>query len=263
MSTLPRRHATAKNHKFHRMTLFDQHAQQRQTERAKRKYTDNDRFLYKWAKEEINIRTDEIKRNFTNIKHLNDFNEEPPSDSPYDYTQSIFQLHKTEDPNQYLTNIKKNLKPDGLCLGVCFGDGTLTELKQSLINAEIHLTGGSHQRATPLMTKQQIGGFMQSAGFALPVVDSETVRVDYKDILTLYSDLRAMGETNMLNARSRKPQTKQFFEEVEKQYASQFFKNGTYSATFEIIFFTGWAPDTSQQQPLRPGSGKTSLKDVL
>ena len=104
---------------------------------------------------------------------------------------------------------------------------------------------------------------MQSAGFALPVVDSETVRVDYKDILTLYSDLRAMGETNMLNARSRKPQTKQFFEEVEKQYASQFFKNGTYSATFEIIFFTGWAPDTSQQQPLRPGSGKTSLKDVL
>ena len=34
-------------------------------------------------------------------------------------------------------------------------------------------------------------------------------------------------------------------------------------ATFDIVYLTAWAPDTSQQQPLRPGSGNISLTQVL
>jgi hypothetical protein len=30
-----------------------------------------------------------------------------------------------------------------------------------------------------------------------------------------------------------------------------------------VTLFLGWAPDPSQQQPAKRGSGKTSLKDVL
>jgi hypothetical protein len=35
------------------------------------------------------------------------------------------------------------------------------------------------------------------------------------------------------------------------------------TATFEMIFLTGWAPDESQPQPLRPGSAQTRLADAL
>ncbi|NJO32954.1 MAG: SAM-dependent methyltransferase, partial [Rhodospirillales bacterium] len=38
---------------------------------------------------------------------------------------------------------------------------------------------------------------------------------------------------------------------------------GRLPATFQILFLTGWAPDPSQQQPAKRGSGKASLKDVL
>ncbi|MDA8943664.1 SAM-dependent methyltransferase, partial [Alphaproteobacteria bacterium] len=33
--------------------------------------------------------------------------------------------------------------------------------------------------------------------------------------------------------------------------------------SFEIITLTGWAPHESQQKPLRPGSGKTHLANVI
>jgi hypothetical protein len=35
------------------------------------------------------------------------------------------------------------------------------------------------------------------------------------------------------------------------------------SASFEILTLTGWAPDASQPQPLRPGSATARLADML
>jgi len=34
-------------------------------------------------------------------------------------------------------------------------------------------------------------------------------------------------------------------------------------ATFEIIWLSGWAPHSSQQEPLAPGSAQASLADAL
>ena len=39
--------------------------------------------------------------------------------------------------------------------------------------------------------------------------------------------------------------------------------DGRIPATFEVICLTGWAPDSSQQKPLRPGSAAQRLADVL
>ena len=34
-------------------------------------------------------------------------------------------------------------------------------------------------------------------------------------------------------------------------------------ATFEIVYLSGWAPDPSQQKPLKPGSAAKRLADAL
>ena len=34
------------------------------------------------------------------------------------------------------------------------------------------------------------------------------------------------------------------------------------TATFELVFLTGWAPDASQPQPLRPGSAQSRLAEA-
>ena len=39
--------------------------------------------------------------------------------------------------------------------------------------------------------------------------------------------------------------------------------DGRLRATLEIVWLSGWAAHTSQQKPLRPGTARVSLRDVL
>ena len=40
-------------------------------------------------------------------------------------------------------------------------------------------------------------------------------------------------------------------------------KDGEVTATFEFVYMSGWAPDPSQQKPLKPGSAAQRLADAL
>ncbi|RWG66356.1 MAG: SAM-dependent methyltransferase, partial [Mesorhizobium sp.] len=47
-------------------------------------------------------------------------------------------------------------------------------------------------------------------------------------------------------------------------YADRFSDpDGRIRASFSIVWMSGWAPDPSQQKPLKPGSAKVSLKTIL
>ncbi len=251
------------------MSLFDQHIIDLNLQRASTRYTQEDRFLYRWAETQLLDRLSDIKRDFKNTLLISDFpialdNKTIRQNAPpHECVISLFNLHRLEHPDQYLNSIFQSLKPDGLFLGLFFGGDTLQELKQALINTELNLSKGTHQRTLPLLTKQEAGALMQASGFSLPVVDSQYVRVGYKKLSSLYKDLRAMGETNPLTSRSKHIPPKKFFNEVEAYYRDHFYEDGTYTATFEVIFCTGWSPHSSQQKPLKRGSGAVSLKDVL
>ena len=79
------------------------------------------------------------------------------------------------------------------------------ELKDSFAAAELETLGGVSPRVSPFGDVRDLGGLLQRAGFALPVSDVERTVVRYRDFLTLVSDLRAIGETNVLVERSRSP----------------------------------------------------------
>ena len=69
-------------------------------------------------------------------------------------------------------------------------------------------------------------------------------------------DLRAMGVTNALAARSRRPVTRGFFSRGADLCRAFSDPDGRIRATFSIVYVSGWAPHESQQKPLRPGSAK-------
>ena len=105
---------------------------------------------------------------------------------------------------------------------------------------------------------------LQRAGFALPVIDTDTVVVRYDHPLTLLADLRAMGETNALWDRPRAPLTRAILARTSDLYRERYADpDGRIPATFEILTLTGWAPHPAQQKPLRPGSAKVRLADAL
>ncbi|OHV82317.1 methyltransferase domain-containing protein [Rhizobium sp. LCM 4573] len=173
-------------------------------------------------------------------------------------------LHLTNDTPGTLIRIRRALKPDGLFLAAIPGAGTLSELRDVLLAAEAELTGGASPRVIPFADVRDVGGLLQRAGFALPVVDAETYTVRYDSLFPLMRDLRAMGMTNPLAGRSRTPVTRRFFLRAAELYAERYADpDGRVRATFSIIYASGWAPHESQQKPLKPGSAKARLADAL
>lgn len=173
-------------------------------------------------------------------------------------------LHVVNDLPGTLVRIRRALKPDGLFLAAIPGAGTLAELRDVLLAAEAELTGGASPRVIPFADVRDIGGLLQRAGFALPVVDAETYTVRYDSLFPLMRDLRAMGMANPLKGRSSKPLGRSFFLRAAEIYAERYSDpDGRIRATFSIIYVSGWAPHESQQQPLKPGSAKVRLADAL
>lgn len=181
-----------------------------------------------------------------------------------DLAVSLYALHEANDIPGVMIQVRRALKPDGLFLAAFPGAGTLAELRESLLAAETEVLGGASPRVLPFTDVRDAGGLLQRAGFALPVADIETVTVRYDSMFGLMRDLRAIGATNALLARSRRPTTRALFLRAAEIYAERFSDaDGRVRATFSTIWLSGWAPDASQQKPLKPGSATVSLAKAL
>lgn len=172
-------------------------------------------------------------------------------------------LHWANDPVGQLIQCRHALKNDGLLLTASFGGQTLTELRASLAQAETEITGGLSPRVVPMAEIRDLGALLQRAGFALPVADCLPLPVSYETAFHLMKDLRAMGERNALTARKKSFTRRDVLHRAAEIYQNNFADNGRITATFELIFMTGWAPDASQPKPLRPGSAEQRLADAL
>lgn len=186
------------------------------------------------------------------------------SPGAHDLVIHAMSLHWANDPVGQLIQCRRALKPDGLLVVATLGGQTLEELRSCLGQAEIALKGGLSPRVVPMGEIRDLGALLQRSGLALPVADSFRLTVEYNDMWHLMRDLRAMGESNALMARQRRYTSRQVFEQASRHYCENFTTpDERVKATFELVFLTGWAPDDSQQRPLRPGSAKQRLADAL
>ncbi len=181
-----------------------------------------------------------------------------------DLVVSGLALHHVNDLPGTLIQIRRALKPDGLFLAALLGGETLKELREAWLIAEDEVTGGASPRVAPFADVRDLGGLLQRAGFALPVADTDVVRVTYASPLDLMREIKAMGASNVLTARRRVPVTRKLLFRAAEVYAERFaLADGRIPATFEIITLTAWVPHESQQKPLQPGSAKARLADAL
>jgi NADH dehydrogenase [ubiquinone] 1 alpha subcomplex assembly factor 5 len=187
----------------------------------------------------------------------------PIRDASLDLVTSNLSLHFVNDLPGTLIQLRRALKPDGLFLASLFGGNTLNELRAALMKAEIDVTGGAGPRVSPMADIKDLGGLLTRAGFALPVADVDNITVEYGDVFSLLRDLRGMGQQNALVRRGGSL-SRDILGRLSEIYSERFASDdGGIRATFEVIYLTGWAPDASQPQPLKPGSAMTSMADVL
>ena len=238
-------------------------------------------FLHQEAANEIAERLDEVNKsftspalvghvttpiaqNFTDSVTVSDEERLALSTAQHDLVVHAFGLHWADDPIGQMVQSRLALVPDGLFIAVLFGGETLNELRASLAEAEIKLTGGLSPRILPMADMRDLGGLLQRAGFALPVADSHKITVRYPNLSALLHDLRAMGEANALIDRRKTIPQRALFKETEVNYAKHFADDDGYlRATFELVYLTGWSPSESQQKPLQPGSAQSRLAEAL
>lgn len=200
----------------------------------------------------------------TDLKVILDEEALPFKAQSFDLITSVLSLHWVNDIPGLFTQIHHCLKPDGLFLASFFGEGTLKELRNCFVDAEIDLWEGLTPRFSPMITIQDAGSLLQRAGFGLPVVDIDHLQITYPNPYVLLQDIRKMGEGNALYHRSSKPISSSLLTKALDLYQERHtLPSGKIYATFDILTVTGWTPHVSQQRPQSRGSGKISLESIF
>ncbi len=188
----------------------------------------------------------------------------PFAPESFDLAVCALNLQFVNDLPGALAQVRRVLAPDGLFLAAMVGGQSLRELRICLAQAQEEIEGGASPRVAPFADLRDLGGLLQRAGLALPVVDVDAFTVRYDSAFDLMRDLRLMGAANALAAGARRPLRRDVALRAAALYREQFADaDGRIRATFEIIWMSGWAPHESQQKPLAPGSARARLSDAL
>lgn len=165
----------------------------------------------------------------------------PVSPKTYDLVISFFGLSIAENVPILLRSIYESLKPDRPFLGVFLGGRTLMNFRFALENGELEICGGLSPRIHPMMAANDGFHLLESAGFALPIVDTTQIKAAYPTVSALIQDLRFHGITNSLSDYAPIIPPRRFWDNVGTHYPKNP-DHGGIDATYELVFLNGWRP---------------------
>lgn len=160
----------------------------------------------------------------------------------FDLIISAGSLHWVNDLPGTLVQCLRCLEPGGFFIASFLGAPTLEELHTSLIHGDATVLGGARRHIVPMIDVREAGQLMVRAGFAMPVAEIDKLTVLYEDPFILLSDLRAMGERNVLWGRSflRRDVLQAAHAYYHQTYGTT---DGRIPASFSILTMSGWAPE--------------------
>lgn len=187
----------------------------------------------------------------------------PFADSAFDLIVSVGLLDSVNDLPGALSLIRRALRPDGLFLAAFAGAGSLPRLRSAMLAADEAENVPASPRIHPQIDVRAAGDLLVRAGFALPVVDCQSVTIRFPSFQRLVADLRLMASTNMLAERSTRPVGRLGLAAAIANFRASADPDGKTGERFDILYLIGWAPSPEQPRPARRGSASRSLADVL
>lgn len=252
--------------------LFDDHARILRRDRATRLH--GDLFLHARAFDDILDRLADIRSEFATA--LIDGRSEsswrdslalivpqvvladPASVAPqsFDLCLSIGELDADNDVQAAASALRRLLRPGGLLIGAIVGGNSLPLLRGAMLAADRAEGRGTAPRLHPSIDGPSLAKLLTSVGFIEPVIDVDRVDVAYPDLDRLVGDLRAMGCTNVLSGRSRRPITRRGLGAARIEFDRG---KGPSIERFELLHFAAWSPKFNCGNPiLNPVSGIVS-----
>lgn len=186
----------------------------------------------------------------------------PFPDGTFDLVISSAALHWVNNLPGLFSEIHRVLKPDGCFMFAMIGGTTLPELRVSMVLAEQEREGGVSPHVGPFVELSDLGSLLQRHGFALPTLDTDTIRLAFPNAAVLMEHLQRMGEGNASLSRRPKVGLDTFL--ATACLYDHMFPEGddAVEASVQVIYAIGWTPHESQPKPLERGSATHSMVEV-
>lgn len=185
----------------------------------------------------------------------------PINPGSYDLVISVMHMHGVPKWDELLFQYRAALRADGLFLVVFPGQDTLQEIKQAALETDAQIFEGAHARVISFVSAAHFAQMMQKTGFILPVIDVDHKKVHYPDLACFWQDIKSMAEQSFVqrNDGQKGLMPKRFATLLERVWQQRF--KG--EVTLDLLWGQGWVPGELKTKQLRPGQGRTSLKEVL
>jgi malonyl-CoA O-methyltransferase len=154
----------------------------------------------------------------------------PLASAASDFTFSNLLLHWC-DPQLFFAEAARTLAPNGLLLFSTFGPDTLRELRAAF--------GDDAPHVHPFIDMHDLGDALVGAGFADPVMEMETLTVEYTDVAALARELRDTGAGNALSNRRRGLTAASRWKDMTERY-ERLRRDGVLPATCEVVYGHAW-----------------------
>ena len=125
------------------------------------------------------------------------------------------------------------LATGGLLLFSTFGPDTLKELRAAFAGVD------DRAHVNAFVDMHDLGDALVASGFADPVMEMETITVEYRDVKAVARDLKAIGAHNVLPGRPRGLSGRGRWKRMEERYEAAR-RDGVLPATFEVIYGHAW-----------------------
>lgn len=178
---------------------------------------------------------DLAKRNVEVVEARPDWDDELPfREGGFDFIASLFRLDTANDLPGALVHLRAALAPRGLMITAMLGAGSLPLLRATMLAAD-------GERAAPRLHPQvdvRAGGqLLMRAGFANPVIDTQTIERRYDSLDQLLADLRDQGLGNQL-ADPGPPLDRAGYARAVSEFRQRC--EGGAGERFEVLTLTGW-----------------------
>jgi malonyl-CoA O-methyltransferase len=149
-----------------------------------------------------------------------------------DFTFSNLALHWC-DPQNFFAEASRTLATGGLLLFSTFGPDTLRELRAAFRTVD------EAPHVHSFIDMHDLGDALVHAGFGDPVMEMETLTIEYANIAGLARDLRSTGGTNAMGARRRGLMAPARWNRMVERYEAQR-RGGALPATCEVVYGHAW-----------------------
>lgn len=165
-----------------------------------------------------------------------DFGRLPLASRSFSMVWSNMALHWAADPQRAIVEFHRVLEVEGLLMFSTLGPDTLKELRAAFPS------GGGAPHVHGFIDMHDLGDMLVAAGFAAPVMDTETVTLTYPSVEAMVADLRGTGQTCALAGRGRGWVGKGRWTQA-RQALEGGRREGRLSATVEVVYGHAWKPE--------------------